>query len=160
MGAYHPILYQDICYNLGMKGINIKKALIWTYILFLFFGFFYVRNVLKTKSIKEVKKEVKKVEEVHPAKVSLIVSGSKPLTGNLQSVDTLGDFLNYLRDENLLYFERTMYTYGTEINDINHVTTPEGYEWKMYLNQKDITFDIDNHKLLDGDIYELKLVKQ
>ena len=142
-----------------MNANLLKKYLIWAYILLLVGGFFYVRNVLSTKTIKELKNEKKKVEEVHPAKVTLIVQGKDKFTSTLWTNDTVGDFLNRLRDDKSIFFERTKYIYGTEISDVNKIKITDGSKWKIYYNGKDITFDIDDLKLEDESTYELKLVK-
>jgi len=143
-----------------MKLNKLQNYMIFGYILFLVFGFVYVRKVITSTSIKTYEKDNDKKESVKPAKAYLIFQGKDTFNARLQNIDTVGDFLNKLRDNDQLFFERTRYTYGTEISDVNHVKTPEGFEWKVFSNGTDITYAVDDIKLVDESTYELKLVKQ
>jgi len=123
-------------------------------------GFSYINYVLNRTEIKEIKKEKKSAVEVKPVKVLLNFQGKESFTARLQNIDTVGDLLNQLREEKKFTFERIRYTYGTEISNVNRVSTPIDYVWKVYFDGQDITKDIDNIKLVDEGIYELNLVKR
>ena len=134
-----------------------KKRLIIGYVGFLVISAIYVRSVLKNDQIEveEREKEGKSVE-IKPAKVFLQVkSGTKPQTyeTSLMNVDTVLDLI-----EDLAY-EKTQYSYGTELDNINNQPTPEGYDWKVYYEGKDITYEIADWNLEDEKTYELVLTK-
>jgi len=158
MRAQHPILYQVICYNLDMNVKKVSNYSILGYILVLVVGFFYVRSVMNSSPVKQVDKE-KEVKEVHPVKVYLNFEDKK-LSESLTTGDSVGDFLDTLRDDNLIFFERVRYTYGISLDNVNRMKIPDGYEWRVYSPDGDITFDIDNISLVDNMTYDLRLVKK
>lgn len=136
-----------------------KKYLIPAYILLLVFSFFYVRSVLNNESIKVMEKEKieENVFEIKPAVTYLNIEGGESYRVRLTNANSVYDILEYLRDENKLYFEKTSYTYGTEL-DIVNTLPPNGYLWKVYYGDKDITYAIEELKIKDKDVYTIKLV--
>lgn len=140
--------------------LKYKPYLIILYILTLIFGYFYVSNVLTTTQIKEYKEEKKEVDEVKPAVVYLNFNNEKTFRLRLQNTESVADFLDKLRDDDLLFFERTLYTYGTELVNVDNRKIDEGYKWKVFLDGSDITYSIHDINLKDDFVYDLLLVKE
>jgi hypothetical protein len=139
---------------------KVKNILIIAYIIFMVFGVIYVNAVSKLTSIGQVNDNKEEPVKSKPAKVSLIVKGSKTYTITLQTTDSVSYLFDQLRKDKVFNYEKTRYTYGTEINSVNGERAPEGYKWKIYLDGKDITFNISDVQLADKNTYELNLVKQ
>lgn len=146
-----------------MKLKNIQKIKIFfsfSYVIIMVLGFFYVKNVLATVEILDYKKEKSDSFEVKPVIVKLNFNDQKTFRLKMQNTDSIGDFLDKIRDEELFFFERIKYTYGTELDYIDKQKTPVGFVWKIFLNGKDITFDIDKTNLTDDVTYDLRLIKK
>ena len=143
-----------------MKGNKLKNYFIIGYILFLILGALYVDSILKHTPIKEKGKQDQIVEEIKPVTVYLNVENDKTYKVDLKNQDSVSDLLDKLRDNGDIFFEKTRYTYGIEIEELGHVKTPEGYNWRIFLNDLDITPQLDKLKLVDQNTYILKLVKE
>jgi len=128
------------------------------YAIFLSFIFFYVKDVLKHSDVKEVHEDTQKVEEIKPVEVTLIVNDKDTYNLRLSNKDTVSDFLDRLRDNGDIFFEKTLYTYGSEIEDVNHTIIPEGSSWKVFFGDTDITHEVGDIALIDGATYELRLI--
>jgi len=143
-----------------MKVKKLKNYLIFTYIALLIGGYFYVSNILNHTEVIEVDKDEEKVEEVKPLVVYLNVEGDKTYRSRLSTEDTVNDLFEALRDNKELFFEKTRYTYGNELDEVGHTKTPDEYKWKVFLNDEDITYQMDKLRLKDETTYTLRLVKQ
>ncbi len=125
-------------------------------------GFFYVRSVVGENTANVEKKENTSAGvEVKPAKIVLKVyyNGSvKEYKAYMQNVDTVLDLLEELRSNQGFWYEKIAYTYGTELDEINHVEAPQGYKWKIFLDGTDITYSIGEKNLTEDEVFELKLV--
>lgn len=138
---------------------KIKKILIPLYILFLIGSFFYVRSVVKEKSVDVDQKEEEKVVEVKPVTVFLKYDGITQKM-KMKNVETVLDLLETLRDDGKIIFEKTLYTYGIELDHFNRVVAPEGYHWRVFYKDQDITDSMGNVNLEDNSTYEVKLVEK
>ncbi|KKS21352.1 MAG: hypothetical protein UU80_C0030G0004 [candidate division WWE3 bacterium GW2011_GWA1_41_8] len=108
------------------------------------------------------KEEPKRVLEVKPVKVKLTIEqtgGSKEYSVELQNIDTVLDLLEEVREDQGFIYEKTAYTYGTIIDGIEGIKAPEGYMWRIFENNIDITENVSNESLNDGFFYSIKLVK-
>jgi hypothetical protein len=47
----------------------------------------------------------------------------------------------------------------TEIDNVYGIAPPEGYKWKIFFNDNDITQEFQNVYLTDEAVYYIKLVK-
>lgn len=162
-GGIMCLLYQYFCYNLFMNMKNIKNALIGMYIFLLVGGYFYVPNVLKHTEINEIDKDKETIEDTKPVKVTLIVedlTSKQTFELKLTNKDSVNDLLENARDTNKIFFEKTRYIYGNELEKVNNKETPIGYHWKLFLNDSDITYKMDDLKLTNNTTYYLKLIKQ
>ena len=141
-----------------------KKGLIIGYIVLVAVSALYVRSVINSDEIKvqDEKKEKKSVES-KPTKVYLTVTTgttTKEYNTTLQNVDSVLDFLENLRRHDEFTYEKISYTYGTELENINNQKAPDGYDWRLFLNNEDITYKAADTNLVDETHYELKLVKE
>jgi hypothetical protein len=137
-----------------------KTILIITYVLFMICGAFYISFISKFTSIYEVNENKTQAIKSKPARVTLIVNNLTTYTLTLDTEDSVAYLLDQLRKDTPFDFEKTRYTYGTEIDNINGQKAPDGYKWKILRNGLDITFTINNTKLIDQATYDLTLVKQ
>lgn len=138
---------------------QIKRYLPYLYVLFLIFSFFYVTDVLREGELKEYDSSVEKAKKNVDVDVTLIANG-KIYTAKLRSNDTILDLFEDLRDHTDFYYEKTDYTYGTEIEMINGEKAPSGYKWKVYLNENVVTENIGDIYLEDEQTYIIKLLGQ
>jgi len=67
------------------------------------------------------------------------------------------DLLNILRSEKEFTYEKTAYIDRIEIDRVNDIYPPEGYKWKVFLKDEDITQIIADKYLEDNSTYVLKL---
>jgi len=76
----------------------------------------------------------------------------------LKNTDSVGDLLERLRDKENFWYEKINYTYGTELENINNITSQETTKWVVLHKDEDITHQLDNTTLEDDSVYELRLV--
>ncbi len=172
---------------------NFKKIRIILAIITIFLsatGFLYARSVLSEDIIEVEDKEAPKdADDIKPVRVTLIVKtlqNEQSYQRRMQNNNTVSDLLREIRETEDFTFERIAYTYGTELDYINGVKTPDGYSWRMYMtadiekinetfedlnlspeetdvlslaqqSRVDITYKIDNTPLVGGAVYELIL---
>ncbi len=133
------------------------------YISLLFLGYFYVRDIIGREELKVgVIDDQKESIEIKPIDVTLMVktrSSSVEYLANMKNINTLDDLLEDLRDEVDFFFEKTEYTYGTEYDLVNHTKAQEGYAWKVYEDDEDITQNTSGRVLKDKAVYILSLEK-
>lgn len=154
-----------IYYNLNMLNSHLKKKLTIAYVIGLVFLAVFIRYSLNQDPIKVTEKESEQRVEVKPVEVTLKIQE----TGlNLQerirmtNQDTILDFLEKLREEERITFEKTAYTHGTKLDHINNVYPNENQRWAVFLESnpsKEITYKIGDVKLQDKEIYTLKLIR-
>jgi len=147
-----------------IKGRKIKFSAVAkiAYLLFILMSVIYVKNVLDEDSFKVTEKEPdKKVVKVKEAKVNLVVqtvNGQKEYSAKLTDGDSVQDLLADLRDNADFYYEVDMYTYGTDLVSVFGQSSPNGSKWAVFLDDKDITKDISQTKLMDKAVYTIRQV--
>ncbi|OGC45992.1 hypothetical protein A2V49_01965 [candidate division WWE3 bacterium RBG_19FT_COMBO_34_6] len=146
--------------------ILFKKYFPFIYIIFLISSFFYIKHILKIDSIsikdKEITEELKEVE-VKPVDVKLIIEVNNLKSiyeKRLNNLNTLDDFLEDLVEDKKLYYEKTEYVYGVEYDLINRQKAPDGYIWRIFRNDEEITYKTKDLKLQDKDIFKIILSKK
>lgn len=125
----------------------------------------FVYDLTKEDTIRVAPKaEEQEVEEVKPVRVGLEIYVNDSLrsaySARLDTSKSFDDLLDYLVEQEDLFFEKTMYTYGTEYEQVNEIPHPSEYHWKVYENDMDITYATSGVKLVDGNIYKLALEKK
>lgn len=135
------------------------------YIVFLAAAYLYINKTLKTSQIKIEPKEVKTGVDIKPAKVTLNildVPGGGTFTEDMRNTDTVLDLMRKLYERGLLHYERTAYTYGIEITEVNSTIPGQKEKWAVYiydlLTKTKTGIDPGDTKLVDGGIYYLELV--
>lgn len=148
--------------NIKSRKISISTILKVAYLILLATAFFYVKSVLDTDSFKPTEKQIQeKAEKIHEANVKLNVEFNgevKEYKSRFTTVDTVEDFLKELRDEQGLYYEKDLYTYGAEIASVFGKEAGDGKKWAVLLNDKDITNRISNEYLVNDTTYILKQI--
>lgn len=133
------------------------------YAIALVFSFFYVNTLLKKGTLNvSGQKEEKKAMEVKPVKVKLIVQGVNLLKEyeiRKSNTDSVLDLLNSLRKSTDFDYGKTGYVDRNEIDHVYGIAPPEGYKWRIFFDDKDITQEFQNVYLTDESIYYIKLVK-
>jgi len=147
-----------------IKGRKIKFSAVAkiAYLPFILISVIYVKNVLDEDSFKVGEKEPeKKVVKVKEVKVKLLVEtadGRKEYSAKLTDGDSVQDLLFDLRDNADFYYEVDMYTYGTALVSVFGQSPINGSKWAVFLDDKDITKDISQTKLLDKAVYTIRQV--
>lgn len=139
----------------------IKKLFPFVYIIFLIAAFFYVRGVLSTEELEvDTKESQKEVEEVKPVDIRLLVVGSKDtivFSKRMKNTNTFDDLLESLVEERGLTYEKTEYVYGTEYGPVNGESAPQGFLWRVFADDDEVTFKTKGLRLRDNVTYKLEL---
>ena len=140
---------------------KLQKVLFPLYILLLLSSFFYVRGVLKEGAVPVVEKPKKKQGfEVKPVEIFIIIKKFNTETTHnieLRNTKTVLDAFEKLRENKVLSYERTFYTNKVVFEAIDESSDTERYEWKVFLDDQDISTDMDNIKVLDKESYIVQL---
>ena len=136
-----------------------KKYFPYVYIIFLVFSFFYVRSVMKEGDLRDYDETVDKAIKEVAVDVILVV-GNESYSVKLESRDTVLDLLEDLRGDDKFHYEKTDYTYGTELDSVNGVKPSPGYKWKVFRGNEDITHTIGDIYLTDDTTYTIRLEKE
>ncbi|MEZ6255699.1 MAG: hypothetical protein R3B92_02945 [Patescibacteria group bacterium] len=127
----------------------------WRHVLAFAFAaliFVFVRYSLSQNEVPVVDKpSTEDTIEVAPTVVHLdIVQDNvvvKTYRSRIDNVTTVEGWLNRLRDNDGLEYERIAYIYGTELDHINGVAAPQDYKWHLYEGSEDITFQLEDRRL-------------
>jgi hypothetical protein len=126
------------------------------------FAYWYVNRVLKEGDLKVTTKQDENSKEVKPVDVKLLLDYQGKKTeykARLNNVDTVRDFLDTLQDKQGFSYERTFYTDGVIIDEVNGIKPTEGFRWVIKLGDADVTARLDKDYLKDNDLFNLSLVK-
>jgi len=140
-----------------------NKAYYLLFLILILITVLFVRSAIKSDSVDVGTRKEKKEFVVKPVKVKLnivkdnLIIFDYPVS--LQNDDSILDMLEYLRNHKGFTYEKFAYIYGTEIDSINNIKAPIGFKWHLLNNSKNITFEIGNINLIDGEVYEIKLEK-
>jgi len=161
--------FKNLIRDRELLSSKVKKYFAITYVIFLIVGFFFIRDVIFNHEVPVSKKESKKTEvEVKFVSNKIIVQSENGVLlstyttskkNKRKNTDTLLDLLNYLREEEGLFYEKTAYVYGMALENVNNVSIPSHFIWKVFHNDKDITFDIHNIHLQNNAEYIIKPVE-
>lgn len=145
------------------QGRHIKTSMLLkvAYLVLLATTILYVKSVLDVDSFKATEKtpekSLVKIEEVSVKLVTDINGTSATYEAKMQSNDTVEDLLKELRRTRGLYYEKDLYTYGTEIISVFGQEADIGKKWGILLNNTDITNKIADEYLVDGATYTLTI---
>ena len=142
---------------------KLNKLLVPLYILFLIGSFFYVKSVLKGVPVSVEDNSDEKTVETRSVKVSLTVKApfyTRTYSQESKNTDSVSDLLLKVRENNKDFtYDRTAYSYGSKLDQINGITTTETMEWRIYDAEKDVTLKMDDTALEDGKNYILTYQK-
>ncbi|MBD3366290.1 hypothetical protein GF360_03010 [candidate division WWE3 bacterium] len=144
---------------------KLRKKLSIVYVVLLAATGIFISLALKREPLKVREKESAKTEiEVKPVKVQLEIEGGPTYAPSREEIETenvatVADFLNKLRNDTNFSFEKTAYTYGTEIDHINGRYPQENKRWAIFLGEKDITYEIGKINLKDDQVYTAKIIR-
>ncbi|PIS22048.1 hypothetical protein COT50_04040 [candidate division WWE3 bacterium CG08_land_8_20_14_0_20_41_10] len=147
------------------RGRTVKTSTLLkvAYLIFLATTILYVKSVLDVDSFKATEKSPEKpTVKVEAVSVKLVTEINGTLTtyeAKMQSNDTVEDLLEELRKNQGLYYEKDLYTYGTEIVSVFDKEAMVGSKWAVLVGDKDITTKIANEYLSKGTSYSLKEVQ-
>lgn len=143
---------------------KLKKISITFVVLFFVLSYIFVINTLGKEEVKVEEKQSKSenIIEEKPVRVTLNINGSpyfgfQTINKRMQNTQTILDLLEILRDDGFLTYERTFYTYGVEIDNINGFIPPENEKWSVFVsieNEKSIS-DLKNNVGLEQKYEEL-----
>ena len=138
---------------------KLNKLLVPLYALFLILSFFYVKSILKGVPVSTVDTLEEENPEVKSITVSLTVKAptyTKTYNQQSKSADSASDLLLKIKENNPDFtFDRTAYSYGSEVDHVNNIKSTETMKWKMLDGNTDITLKMDDTTLVDGKNYVL-----
>lgn len=145
------------------KFARFKNFLIPAYILLIIFSFFYVKSVLKEgASVIDEKKDREHVEFPKQAKVNLTVQGpgiNASYRETMGTNNTVFQMIERVRADNSTFrLEQNAYVDRKEFASINGIEATDSKVWKVYLEDKDITYDIEKEFLVQSGNYYLRYV--
>jgi len=139
------------------------KPVAITLLIYLFLGAFIYTSLSDDSQVKVEEKEQRVADddaEIHPVRTYLRVDNGYRIIDyyvRLDTTNTLMSLLDYHRSKSGFTFSQKQYTYGTLLDDINGYKAPEGYVWRVYDNNEEITYNIRDTKLQNEHQYLLKL---
>lgn len=152
--------------NNSKSPISDRKLLFGSLILFIV-GFLFIRYSILQDSLEisvNDKPETEEVFEIKPTVIFVVIENENGTTTEyrkrLQNTDSVEKLLEILRIEDDFTFEKIAYSYGTEIDNINGVLAPEGYNWRVFKNGEDVTFVIEGLNLEDAQTYYIRLTEE
>lgn len=145
---------------------NLTIAFIVSYIFLLLGGTLFVKNALKqdTDQITKKTKEIAGIEE-KPIRVNLSIDygdarkKEKVFYERLKNTQAVLDYLDDLRLDDQLSYEKVAYTYGTEIDDIDGVSADENHKWKVYFKADENNVQ-DQIKNVDPSDREIEILNK
>jgi hypothetical protein len=143
--------------------ISTSVVLKIAYLILLATTVIYIKSVLDVDSFKASEKVVEKpAEKIRVVTVNLLLvergQTTKSYTAKLRNIDTVEDFLKEVRDKQGFYYEKELYTYGTEILTVFDQIPEKGEKWAVLLNDKDITNRVSDEYLIDDSTYVIKQI--
>lgn len=131
--------------------------------IYLLLGVFIYTSVNKEDTVKVVEKEQRVADddaEVHPVRTYLIIDNGyfeKEYYARLEDTDNFMTMLGYHRENSGLSYEKSEYSYGLVLDNINGMEAPYGYEWKVYDQDTEITYNLVGHRLEHEHTYTIRL---
>ena len=140
-----------------------SKILTALYIILITLSFFYIKSVMKKEDVEEESNTEKSMEDTF--KLNAVLNyfdgrDTKQFKETMENTDTVMSFLEELRTHKTLIFEKTDYTYGTEIDSVNNVVPPKGYKWAILQNGEDITNIIGKVRVQKNAELDLKMIQK
>jgi hypothetical protein len=141
---------------------KIKKTLAIIYVIGLVGGFIFVNQTLKTKSVDVITKgQVELKPEIKKIQVTLDVKGlDTPVAKQYEmtTADSSYDLLQAARKEGDIYFETIEYVDRFDIKFLDRTGQIE-YQGNLFLNGESVIDKLKQTKLLDGQVYTLRLTR-
>lgn len=132
----------------------------FVYILVLVLSALYINSTLQStdldiKELPEEEKEEGRDRKEIDVKITVLDINNKLvkeiLLPNTDNTDTINEVLEEARENELLYYERVNFSYGTEIEKVMDLDLPENYSWRVFLGEEDITNIIVKVALIDRE---------
>lgn len=132
----------------------------FVYILMIVLTSLYIHTTLQStdldiKELPEEEKEEGRDKKEIDVKITVLDINNKlvkeVLLPNTDNTDTINEVLEEARENELLYYERVNFSYGTEIEKVMDLELPENYSWRVFLGDEDITNTIVKIALIDHD---------
>ena len=141
-----------------------KKAIyIISYLSVLLLSFIYIKSVLKKEDVESYEETEIEVEKEYPVTSILNVyqeDSVKEYQAKSTNLESIDDFLDGLRGDSDLQYEKTVFTYGIEISSVFGVEPEDGYKWAFLVDGNDVTQQIDNINIDKHHTYELKMIEK
>ena len=143
-----------------MLNKSLKKKLSITYAIILAaLGLFIYFSLQKDYVEVKEKESDKQGREERIIDVALNVESGDTYKLKMKNTDTVLDLLEEVRDKTDFTFERTAYTYGNKVEQVNKKVPLEGEEWAVFKNEEDITKEIGDIYLENDQVYEVKTIR-
>jgi hypothetical protein len=144
------------------KNPRLKPVAITGIFYLLIAGFIFV-TLSGDSQVKVLDKEARVADddaEIHPARTYLRIDNGDEIVAYYARLDTtngLMSLFDYHRENSGFTYSQTGYTYGLGFDNINGQKAPEGYIWRLYDNDEEITYDVKDIKLENNHTYLLKI---
>ena len=132
----------------------------FVYMLMVALTSLYIHTTLQStdldiKELPEEEKEEGRNKKEIDVKITILDSNNKlvreVLLPNTDNTDTINEVLEKARKNELLYYERVNFSYGSEIEKVMDLELPENYSWRVFLGDEEITNTIVNIALIDRE---------
>ncbi len=132
----------------------------FVYIFMLVLASLYINTTLQStdldiKELPEEEKEEGRDRKEIDVKITVLDINNKlvkeVLLPNTDNTDTINEVLEKARENELLYYERVNFSYGTEIEKVMDLGIPENYSWRVFLGGEDITNTVVKVALIDRE---------
>jgi len=139
------------------------KPVAIVFIAYLFIGLFISISIKRANVVPISEKEQRVPDddaEVHPAKTYLRVENGNDVVAyyaRLETKNTLMNLFDYHMEVSGLTFEKISYTYGLALDNVNGLKAPGGFEWRVYDDETDITYDLKGIGLKNEHTYSIRL---
>lgn len=141
--------------------MKLKNIAIILYLAFIAGSYFYVKSVIEGVPVSQ-KSEEETVVYYTKIKAGLTIEGPsiyKKYEQIVKSNDSVADFVLTIKENNKDFvYERTRYTYGNKFESVLGLPSNNDYEWRMFLNNEDVTLKMDDLTVSDGQVYSLRYV--
>ena len=137
------------------------------FLLFLLFGFFQIRAILNTPDVdieKPPKKEKVEERDEKEINVNLQVIGAngetlKSFVYKIENKKTIDDYLQEVRREQDLSYEKVQYLDGIRIEKVMDLPIDDSQQWQVYAEDQIVTKQIEDLAFIDDDkIRNIKIV--
>lgn len=130
------------------------------YLIVSLFAYAIVTNSDKVVVSEKEQYTSKESDQTHSAKTYMIVNNGQTKISYytlLDTSDSIMSMLDHHRNLGTFTYKRVGYVQGIAVEDVNGLVAPKDYIWRVYDNEKDVTYSTKTLNVLGGHTYTLVL---